>query len=56
MKACDAVGDDEPPEFSDDEEELAYYQNLNKKNYSANSTADNSTFYRRQRTPGEVFF
>lgn len=42
IRGCDDVGDDEPPEFSDDEEEQAYYQKLNQKNSSADNTA-NST-------------
>lgn len=32
IKACDAIGDDEPPAFSDDEEEQAYYEMLKQKN------------------------
>lgn len=31
IKACDAIGDDEAPAFSDDEEEQAYYENLKQK-------------------------
>ncbi|KYM95472.1 PREDICTED: H/ACA ribonucleoprotein complex non-core subunit NAF1 [Cyphomyrmex costatus] len=31
IKACDAIGDDEPPTFSDDEEEQAYYENMKQK-------------------------
>ncbi|XP_071575342.1 uncharacterized protein [Temnothorax nylanderi] len=32
LKACDTAGDDESPEFSDDEEEQAYYEKLKQKN------------------------
>jgi len=50
LKACDAIGDDEPPEFSDDEEEQAYYENLKQKG-TKDSNGQNSQ--KRQRRMGK---
>ncbi|XP_072754144.1 uncharacterized protein [Anoplolepis gracilipes] len=48
MKGFDAVGDDELPAFSDDEEEQAYYESLKQKNNKDGS--DSNTLRKRQRT------
>ncbi|XP_066588780.1 H/ACA ribonucleoprotein complex non-core subunit NAF1 [Prorops nasuta] len=50
MKGSDAIGEDEPPDFSDDEEESAYYEALKQQKQQGQQNEDNNVTIKRRRT------